>query len=312
MNLSKAIENLKLAGRPVFPSKPYDPRLRIALLRIPKTAGLSLRLGLLEALAPRNPIFDCHDRAIFGQFEDFETLEPGIRGTICLNGDVLPADADFVTGHISFSTLYASYPRANLLTLLREPVSRTLSHWLYWRSYSEEQMAPWGGYAAYMRRGRDALIQFLSAREIACQMDNLSVRLLLWPHSMIPQNDFIEHRYDDLLVREAVARLRQFSFVDIVENPELEANLETWLGRGFSFKTVNETSRTPEAFRTSLDREFSAEVFDLLEARNRLDLRLWLALARERLTGTDPNAFRLRILMRNVARHTLLAAATPV
>jgi hypothetical protein len=180
------------------------------------------------------------------------------------------------------------------------------------RSYSEEQMAPWGGYAAYMRRGRNPLIQFLSDREIACQMDNLSVRLLLWPHSMIPQNDFIEDRYDDLLVREAVARLRQFSFVDIVENSELTTNFETWLGHAFCFKSVNETCPTPEALRTSLDRELSAEVFDLLEARNRLDLRLWLALARERLVGKDPNAFRARILIRNVARHTLLAARAPV
>ena len=54
---------------------------------------------------------------------------------------------------------------------------------------------------------RHLLIQFLLDREIACQIDNLSVRLLLWPHSMIPQNDFIEDRYDDLFVRGAVARL---------------------------------------------------------------------------------------------------------
>ena len=281
-------------------------------MHIPKTSGISLRRGLLDALAPRNPVLDRHDRAIFGKFEDFETLEPGIRQSICLNGNPLPADADFVTGHISLSTLVANYPRANFLTVLREPVSRTLSHWLYWRSYSEDQMVPWGGYAAYMRRGRDPLVQFLSQRDIACQIDNLSVRLLLWPNAMIPENGFIDERYDDLLVREAVGRLRQFSFADIVENPGLKTNIETWIGRSFCFKTINETSRTPEGFRTSLDREFSSEGFHLLEARNRLDLRLWLALARERLAGEDSNAFRVRVVIRNVARCALIAAPAPV
>jgi hypothetical protein len=288
-----------------FPCQLHDPAAPVAFMHIPKTSGTALTAGLRAAISPRREITG-FDRALFGSFREFDGFVPDERGRIYLGPGELP-DADFIAGHIAFTTLRQRYGSINYLTLLREPISRVLSHWLFWRTVPDDYLARFGGWADYVRRAREPLEDFLSCRDVACHTDNLSIRMLLWPQRLIPENDFIDCRYDDVLVNEAVVALQQFAFADIVENPSMQTNLGNWLGRSVRYSVVNETPRVPRSLQRPLHRELTPEAFSLMEDRTRLDLKLWTLLAKERLTEPSVEALRQRIMLCNVARHATLS-----
>jgi hypothetical protein len=288
-----------------FRGQLHDPGRATVFMHIPKACGTAVRLGLLEALAPRRELL-VHDRVMFGSFNGFESFEAETRRSICLNPASLDQNADFVTGHISFSTLAARYPDAQFLTVLREPISRIISHWLFWQNFSGERLNAYGEYASRLLQSRAPLGDFLSSRDVASQTDNVHLRMLLWPHRLIPEGNFIDPRFDNQLLQEARVRLQKFAFIDVVENPRFSAGLEQWLGRPFNYRWTNETPPSPstdKSHKSPFNILLNSELFDLLETRCRLDLKLWLLTARKTVNGIDPTTLRARTLMLNVARH---------
>jgi hypothetical protein len=157
-----------------------------------------------------------------------------------------------------------------------------------------------------MRQAPEPLAHFLSWKKIAAQTDNLSIRMLLWPHRLIPPDDFIDPRNDDTLVREAIASLKQFAFVDVIENPKMPMNLQAWLGCSVKYLPANETTPTPPPLRRLLHTELVPEARDLIEARGRLDLRLWSLLVDDRIKNSTVDSVRQRIILRNIARYSWL------
>lgn len=287
----------------------FDPLRPLAFMHVPKTAGTSLMAALRELLAP------CHaiggfDRVLFGDFAEFATLGNAIRQEIHVSPDRLPA-ADLIAGHLAYSSLQQRYPNAQFVTVLREPFSRLLSHWLFWRGHSDEQLAPWGAWADRVRLSRLPLAAFLSSPSIACQTDNVAVRMLLWPHRWIPVDDFIDPRHDARLLAEASERLARFDLVDVLENPELPLRLQNWFGHALVLGRSNETLRMPAPLRRQLATEMNPEVFALLRVRSRLDLELWSQTARNCLPGHDPAQIREQAMLRNVARYAALMSVAP-
>jgi hypothetical protein len=169
----------------------------------------------------------------------------------------IPRDVDFVAGHIAYSTLFRRYGSINYLTVLREPISRVLSLWLYWRAMPDDSLARLGAWADYVRRAQEPLKDFLSLGDLACQTDNLSVRMLLWPHRLIPEADFIDRRYDAALLKDALGALKQFAFVDIIENPKMHPSLERWLGRRVPYARISETPHLPLSLAHPLHSELT-------------------------------------------------------
>jgi hypothetical protein len=285
----------------------YNPAVPTVFVHIPKTSGVAITNALIEALAPTRTLVG-FDGALFGSFHDFDSLAPELRGSIYLDPAKLPLDVGLVAAHMSVSTAEKAYPKGQYLTLLREPYSRILSHWVFWRTLSDELLMLWGTWAHVLKQARNPLSEFLSCRQIACQTDNIFIRMLLWPHSLIPSDDFIKSRNDEKLLAEAITRLKRFAYVDLLENPNLQINLETWLGRPCTYKRVNETGSVPAEFKTPLHAELTSRAFDLLQLRARLDLRLWLMFARDRVEGLEAEVLRERILVHNVARFSMLMA----
>ena len=113
--------------------RPYNPNKPLAFMHIPKCAGASLKFGLQKALMPTRFVSG-FDRTLFGLFEDFDSMDIELRSSIYKCGRDLPRDADYIGGHFSASTLFEAFPTAQYMTVLREPKSRLLSNWLYWRS----------------------------------------------------------------------------------------------------------------------------------------------------------------------------------
>jgi hypothetical protein len=306
---TNVLHNLpKFWASPQFERTPYDPAVPTVFVHIPKTSGVALTKGLTEALAPTRTLSG-FDGVLFGGFRDFDSVAPELRRNIYLDPATLPPDAELVAAHMSVATTITAYRRAQYVTVLREPHSRILSHWLYWRMLSDDQLAVWGKWAQFLRQARSPLSEFLACPDVACQVDNLSVRMLLWPHRLIPDNDFIASPHDEILLGEAITRLKRFAYADLVENPNLRINLESWLGRPFTYIRANETNPLPPQLRTSLHEELTPRALDLLEARGRLDLKLWLALARKRVPHLKAEILRERVLIGTVARAAWLMLA---
>ena len=286
----------------------YDRERPVLFMHIPKTSGMALSQGLAEALQSSNTVAG-FDRSLFGHFEAYDDIAPAQRRTVFLSPPGMPNDADFVCAHVAFSTLKARYPDPQCVTFLREPISRLLSHWIYWRTQSDEVLRPWGKWGERVRLARKPLIDFLSLKDIACQTDNIAIRMLLWPHRLIPDNGFIDPKNDQILLAGAIDRLHQFAYIDVIENPDFAADLGAWLGQPFTYATVNETKLVPAKLRLDLHRELTAEAFDLLDQRSRLDQKLWKMSVERRLDDQDMERLRTGTLMRTVARHVWLMTA---
>ncbi len=250
----------------------------IVYMHIVKSGGTSVSSALQAALAPGRLVTG-FDHLLFGSFVGFDGFSADIRRTIFDDVTALPVQADLVAGHFARSTLRSAYPGGRFLTLLREPIIRLLSHWLYWRQTSDDSLKGWDGWKNRVALSHRPLVEFLNEPSVACQTDNLTTRTLLWPHQMIPVDDFIEPGFDDDLVYEALRRLDEFHFVDVVENEQVSQRLENWLGRPLALARLNETSTMPARLRSPLACEITREAHRLLDMRSRLDLRLWREIA---------------------------------
>lgn len=93
----------------------YHNGFPVAFMHIPKTAGSSITLGLREGLQPRRAAHGLGPY-LFGKFDAYETIPEETRRGVFPNPESLPADVELVGGHISYSTLRARYPQAQLVT----------------------------------------------------------------------------------------------------------------------------------------------------------------------------------------------------
>jgi hypothetical protein len=123
---------------------------------------------------------------------------------------------------------------------------------------------------------------------------------------LIPRDDFIDDRHDAALIQAATGRLTRFSFLDLIENQTFESNLEKWLGRPIAPGKLNQTANIPQSLRTPLADQLTDEAWALLEARSRLDLKLWLALAAERVPQIDPHLPHRQAMATTIGRHSQL------
>jgi hypothetical protein len=276
-------------------------------MRIPKTSSSSVRTGLHAMLAPAT-LLDGFDLSLFGAYRDFDTLDDELRSAIFDPPTSPLPSAELVCGHFAFSTLMHAYPHARRFTLLREPRSRLLSHWLYWRQHSDSELAPWGSWGDRVRLSRRPLADFLSNPSLACQTDNLALRMLLWPHALIPDAGFIDPTHDKRLLREAAARLYAFDFVDFIDDSTFVDRLGDWLGHPFDYRWENETRPIPDAVRSPLHRELTASAVDLLGWRSRLDFCLWDRVAAQHTPRANISALGEQIFLANLARLSILMA----
>lgn len=285
---------------------PFDPARTLCLMHIPKTAGTALKIALAESLEEPAPVYGL-DESLFGIFHDFASMAPEEQAHIYAGGATLPRDARLILGHFSYRTLRRARPDGQIITVLREPFTRLLSHWLFWRQHTEEMLRAAGGWADFVRLSQRPLAAFLDEPRIAPQTDNASLRMLLSDHPLLRSDRFIAEEEDAVLLAAAAARLGALAFVDVIENMEFVANLQSWLGRTLPLRRLNETPALPPGRRVPLDRELMDNACALLERRSRLDLRLWQMVAERR--HLDVVTLRQTTLLRSVARYGALMAA---
>lgn len=274
----------------------------LAFMHIPKCGGTSL-MRALESTVPAGPHLRGFDRFSFGGFEDFASIPSSMRRLIHLTPDSMRPDAAAILGHFSLSTIERHYPDADIITVLREPTARLLSHWVYWRSLRWRQFRHWGpAWSARLKIANRPLADFLSAPEIACQTDNIVIRMLLWPHELLPDQDFIDPAYDSEILKNARSRLHRFNFIAIFEDRQnMMADFSSWYGQPLRQLNLNQTVKPPRRHHTRLNRELDTETLRLLHQRSRLDTVLWRDVAKARAPDADI------VLLQEAARLQMVA-----
>jgi hypothetical protein len=206
-------------------------RPRFGYLHVPKAAGSSAKAAINARVAP--PTRWCPfglDRTVFGAFDGFADLVPEQQAKV-FTGD--PSDLveyDVVAGHFALPTLLAVFDPTDVVTVLREPRSRVLSHYTFWRGWPEERHALWGEYTQSRLAVELDWVEFLQDPSVASQIDNLILRLVLGPHPDVPADGFIDHRVLPALVDEAIERLDALGHVDVVERgDDCWAAVGAWL-----------------------------------------------------------------------------------
>jgi len=291
------------------PKRVRDPNRPLLFLHIPKSAGTSFTQSLAAAVRPRKPILGAFDSALFGTFNDFESMSPAERERIYIGSRRLPEDADFVAGHIALKTFLDAYPNGQLVTIMREPISRLLSHWAYWRSQKDEDLVAVGSWAERVRIARRPLHDFLRSDAIIWTTDNLYVRMLLHPHPNIPLSGCISRENDAYLLQEALRALRRFSLIDFLENPAFTAQVSSWLGVPFALSKDNVTTAVAQEHYTTLYDELGADTLTLLEERTRLDRALWLHVLHSRQPKLDSSTIERAAIIRTILRMERLLRA---
>lgn len=268
-------------------------------MHVPKAGGTELMQEMERFLRPKVRVGGW-DRSMTGGFEDFDSMASNVREAIRVDLQEFPADVDMIAGHFSRHSLQMRYPDINLMTVLREPKSRLLSNWYYFRNYTEETIRGYGGFGAYISEAKKTFVEYLSFAPMACQNDNLIVRLLLWPNELIPIDGFIDEANDDELVESALQEILKFQFFDCLENRDLKVNLFNWL-KGIYGRSVWEPLEHMIAGDVVINRNeakpyWKTDQFDIIsnisEARpmldhlTRLDAKLWIKVATMRI-GED-------------------------
>ncbi len=250
------------------------------------------------------------DRCLFGDFRQFDSIPKMMRSVIHLDETELPREAATVMGHFSYQTLRGRYPNADFVVLLREPTVRLLSHWIYWRSLTWFSLRHWGAaWSARLKLARLPLQAFLSHPEIACQTDNIITRMLVWPHPLIPDDQFIDPANDAALLAIASESLQQFGFAGLTERKAAGyRELSDWLGFRLDVPSLNPARKMRRALRSQMNVELTDGTLRLLAERSRLDNKLWMLLAMQKMTETEAGNLRQSAILQAVARFSILLA----
>lgn len=269
-------------------TREYGPGNPLVFSHIPKTAGTSLRLALEQALEPQVFVQGV-DTSLLAGYDDLDAISPAERAALYLGPDELAADATLVAGHIAPATTMARYPGADHITVLRAPHVRSLSQWVHGRALTEFNLRHWGPNAEAFRVAWRPLGEYLQHAMLAPNIDNTITRFLAWPHPALARTEFIAEHDDEALVSAALQRLDTFGYVNLTENPHFQEELGAWLGRDLQPTRANERTTVPKRRRPDMAVELDAPTRELLAHRNRLDTRVWTAIAARVLPDADPD-----------------------
>ncbi len=279
---------------------PRDIARPLVFMHIPKCAGTAIDKCLRDG-APSDRQFNLLGPTLYGDFDDYDSFGPEVRGWIHEAGNDCPQDIDYVAGHAGARWFDRAYPNGQKITFLREPKMRILSHWLYWRTFSEAERSYWGTYSPRLDLAMSDLETFIGAPQLASQVDNVFVRMLLYPHPLVPGGDFISPEHDATLAAEAIAAIDRFGFVGLVEDRDLIPKLQAWLGRPLTLTAENVARPMPEALRHPLRDALTRRAWSRLESGSRLDQVIWDHVAKKGAKA-DPRAMQTAAIAYSVAR----------
>jgi hypothetical protein len=239
-------------------------------LHVPKCAGSSVQAALeaalpLGAVAPKR-----FDVSVFCNFNEFNQLRPEVRALVATSAEeMLALDRySIVSGHFSLPSLLALAPARAIASIVREPRSRLLSLYAYWKV---TDLSFWEPYAAHAH-SQSPLHVFLDEPAVAPVVDNQLCRLVLFGNRRFSNHGFIRPDEVEEVASEAIKQVDELGFVGLRESPDaFWLGLSTFFGVKLEPQVVNVTSHAHEvSFLPEVD-FINATALELLERRTAAD-----------------------------------------
>lgn len=249
-------------------------------MHIPKSAGTALS-NAIRRLPPYQNEAHGWDKSLYGSYNEFETWNSEGRPWLFLSHEEIPRGKDFFFGHVGLSNIKYSYPHAYICTILRNPFCRLLSLWVFWRGKPDGLESIVGTYAKHVYTARGSLEQFLLNKTISPQTDNVTARMLLWPHPLIPLYGFIDDRDIDEIIGLCLEKLKSFDFLDVYENSRWVENFQRWLCHPLKMRVENVTERVAGTYASTMAIELTESCRQLIKDRIKVDQFLWEFVAKE-------------------------------
>lgn len=218
-----------------------------------------------EAIAPQR-----FDTSVFCEFQDFDQLRPEVRVLIATNDAELHAlnRYSIVSGHFSLPSLLTIAPAHAIASVVREPRSRLLSVYAFWRV---TDLSFWEPYVAHTH-ARKALHAFLNEAALAPMIDNQLCRLILFGDPRLPSSQFIHPNDVATVAADAIERTGELGLVGVHEMPgAMWSGLSAFFGVHLEPQVANVTNNTAEDSSVSADDLINARALELLELRTAAD-----------------------------------------
>jgi hypothetical protein len=243
-------------------------------LHVPKSGGGSIHTALEAALPPGSLAPWRFDTPFFCDFNDFDLLRSETRALVAVSPEEIQSLRRYraVSGHFSLATLLKVAPPSSIMTVLREPRTRLLSLYLFWRTPGIGDA--WVPYRAHEYAWR-SLSEFLSEPRIAPVVDNQVSRMLLHDDPRLPESGFAAESDIEAIAGDAIDRLDDLGFVGVVELDEsLWRGTEQLFGVRLDPVQVNVTGKVarPAAVPPAEPKLLTDHALDLIEQRSAADL----------------------------------------
>lgn len=243
---------------------------RIIFDHLPKTAGTAVAHWLMDELG-----LGCVTSTLIGEHRDLIRQYGGLYSII--------------SAHMHFARYPGLDARYQYITLLREPVDRTLSQLYFLLNNHDDSQIP---------ELRAMVKQFIDSD--GADIDNrlLNGNLFNDAFNAGTSNPYVEHFYsinghngmsDDEKIACALATIRQYDVVGLYENlPAFLADVSALLGVAVSqqFARINVTKQRPDIA------QLSPALRNRIEDLNRLDIRFYAEVAAWQTTAVHADPHR--------------------
>jgi hypothetical protein len=276
-------QNRPTPPTPIGSIRPMRPRF--AFVHVPKSAGSSIKSAVGARCDPATVSPRQLDQVLFGGFDRFDAMPNQTHEIIAVDGAAALGGCDVVMGHFSVASFSPHFDTTEMMTVLREPRTRLLSLYTFWRGWSPERHADWDPYDASRRAVTASWDEFLNDPSLASQTDNVVARMLLSPHPKIPCDRFISVMDQDEITQAASTLLDQFGFAGVVES-----GTDLWMGLSEWLESPIEAERslvTPIPTDTDWTSSITASSAAALSQRTAIDTQLWRHLAHKHNDDVD-------------------------
>ncbi|MBV9364046.1 MAG: hypothetical protein JOY89_07390 [Solirubrobacterales bacterium] len=262
----------KGAKSPSGVRKSVSRRCPLCFMHVPKSGGTSVHDALLAAL-PEGSVSP--KRIETRPFKGLDELPHPLRELVVAEERDVDAmsRSGVVSGHFCLHTLMRVAPPESIATVLREPRSRLLSLYAFWRLTPgwDERLNPGRPYDHALR----ALDEFLAEPQIAPAVDNAVCRILLSGNGdpRIPEFDFISPEHLASVAADAIDRLDQLGFVGVLEHGQgIWEGLSRFFGVRLEPTRENMTASAGDAGAAlPIQEPISCRTLDLFNARTAAD-----------------------------------------
>ncbi len=253
---------------------------------------MSIHVALETALPKGSIAPKRFDVSSFCDFTDFDRLRPEARALIATNETEVQSLHNYglVSGHFCLPTLLRLAPSSAIATVVREPRSRILSLYAYWRV---TDLTVWHPYDVH-RYAQGTLETFLAEPTIAPVIDNQLCRLLLDGDPRFPRKRFMEPTDAKGLAESAIEKINTLGLAAVHQLSEVTwADLSEFFATILSRRSINVTGKFDGRVLSPRGPHLiNAEVLELLDYRTAADCIVYHHVA-TRVSGDPDVATRL-------------------